>query len=330
MTGPADQQYAFCGHRLDGRRRELTGPDGAAIALTSKAFDVLLKLIERREQVMGKDELLAAVWPRRVVEENNLTQAVSALRKALGGDARDHRYIITVPGRGYRFVADVCAGDEACFAEPTIPRSAPTPMTVRSAPAAVVRAAGVPTSGRQVGHRAIAVGALLFTRALFAAGAWRLRAAPPTRAPQQAALAVLPFRSLSPGPRDEALELGMAETLIAQLSRSGALRVRSLAASQRLDGHRDPVDAGRRLATDYVVEGSTQRRGETIRVNARLLGVADGRTLWAGTFDTHRDRVFTLQDRIAVEIGAALALTANAVAVAPVHRSPCEGDSAEA
>lgn len=105
MTALADRQYAFCDYRLDAVTRELLGPDGATIPLTSKTFDVLLQLIEHRGRVLSKDELLAAVWPGRVVEENNLPQVISALRKALGGSAGDHRYIITVPGRGYRFVA---------------------------------------------------------------------------------------------------------------------------------------------------------------------------------------------------------------------------------
>ena len=56
--------------------------------------------------MVAKDELLAMVWPGRVVEENNLTQAISALRRALGTEAGEHRYIVTVPGRGYRFVAE--------------------------------------------------------------------------------------------------------------------------------------------------------------------------------------------------------------------------------
>jgi serine/threonine-protein kinase len=315
VTATLDRQYAFDGYRLDARTRELRSPDGAAVALTSKAFEVLLHLVEHRDRVIGKDELLGAVWTHRVVEENNLTQAISALRKALGGGASDHRYIVTVPGRGYRFVAAVSDSDGVAG-------------NARADPGPETTAASVPVVWRQT----IALGALLFMLALFAATAWRPRAAPPPApASQHMALAVLPFRSLSPAPRDEALELGMAESLIAQLSRASALRVRSLAASQRLDGrNRDPVDSGRRLGVAYVVEGSTQRRGEWIRVNARLLTVEDGRTLWAGTFDAHRDRVFTLQDRIAAEIGAALALPANPVAVATAHRSPCEGDSAEA
>jgi len=107
---PERRLYEFPGFRLDAVSRELFGADCAAIPLTSKALDVLLHLIEHRDRTVGKDELLAAVWAGRVVEENNLTQAISALRKAFGVGAGERRYIVTIPGRGYRFVAQPTSG----------------------------------------------------------------------------------------------------------------------------------------------------------------------------------------------------------------------------
>lgn len=124
------------------------------------------------------------------------------------------------------------------------------------------------------------------------------------------------------------LELGLADTLITQLSRSNALRVRALASSQRFSGTpQDALEAGRRLGADYIVDGSTQRRGEQVRVNARLLHVANGRALWAGTFDARPQEVFTLQDRIAAAVVAALALQIDA---RPARSSPCDGADPEA
>ena len=107
MDDAALRHYRFESYCLDTQTRELRQGDGTAVALTAKAFETLRLLIENRHRVVGKDELLAAVWAGRVVEENNLTQAVSALRRALGAGAGDHRYIVTVPGRGYQFVAVV-------------------------------------------------------------------------------------------------------------------------------------------------------------------------------------------------------------------------------
>lgn len=158
-------------------------------------------------------------------------------------------------------------------------------------------------------------------------GLWqRLSGATP---PRIESIAVLPFTSTSPGSNDQLLELGLAETLITRLSANSSLRVRSLASAQRFSGpQRDGIDAGRQLGAAYVVEGSTQRHGDRVRVNARLLTVSDGSTVWADTFDEAIDRVFTLQDGIAGAVTAALALEADAAQAQ--RRSPCSGDDAEA
>jgi len=120
-------QVEFSGFRLDIASRELFGPDDATLPLTSKALDVLAYLIEHSDRMVGKDELLAAVWTGRVVEENNLPQAISALRKAFGVGAGEHRFIVTIPGRGYRFVAQSTAGtlvDRRRAADATEPSAA--------------------------------------------------------------------------------------------------------------------------------------------------------------------------------------------------------------
>jgi TolB-like protein/DNA-binding winged helix-turn-helix (wHTH) protein/Tfp pilus assembly protein PilF len=322
MADATSSLYRFAGFRLDTRNRELREGDGPPIALTAKAFDTLCVLVENRHRVLSKDELLAAVWPGRVVEENNLSQAISAVRRALGTDAGDHRYLITVPGRGYRFVADVQEGDH----EPVPVARATVAPTDASAPTPQ----GIGSGQR----RAIALGALLFVGALFAVAAWRIRETPatfpaPLALPHQTALAVLPFRSLSSGPRDEGLELGLADTLITRLSRSSALQVRAFASSQRMAGKAlDAKAAGRELDAAYVVEGTTQRSGDQVRINARLVSVAEGRTVWAETFDAPIDRVFTLQDRMGDSMTSALKLTP--VVVPAGAQSPCEGEDAVA
>ena len=241
------RQYEFSGYRLDAVSRELFGPDGTTISVTSKALDVLAYLIRQRDRVVDKDDLLAAVWAGRVVEENNLTQAISALRKAFGVRPPEHRFIVTISGRGYRFVADV---NESGAVEAAIP------------------------------------------------------------APPQTALAVLPFRAISSGPRDELLELGLTETLITQLSRVPYLRVRALGSSLHLaqEVAHDPDAAGRQLGAAFVIDGSAQQVGGRVRVNVRLLSVASGATVWADTIDTRVEDVFTLQDRISGAVVKALAL----------------------
>src|SRR5262249_41956173 len=109
--GQTPHFYEFAPFLIDNRKHVLLR-DGAPVSLTPKAFETLLALIEARGQVVEKDELMRRIWPDTIVEENNVAQCVSALRKALGEDPHEHRYIVTVPGRGYRFVASVLESDE--------------------------------------------------------------------------------------------------------------------------------------------------------------------------------------------------------------------------
>jgi DNA-binding winged helix-turn-helix (wHTH) protein/tetratricopeptide (TPR) repeat protein len=107
MTEPQAQIYEFGDFRMDTAKRMLCKRDDQAVALTAKAFDALLYLVEHRAVELKKEELMSAIWPGRVVEENNLNQIISTLRRTLGEAKGEHRYILTIPGRGYRFVAEL-------------------------------------------------------------------------------------------------------------------------------------------------------------------------------------------------------------------------------
>lgn len=100
--------YDFDRFRVDVSRRLLLR-QGKPVPLTPKAFDILLVLVQNHGRVVGKDELMKLVWPETTVEENNLTRNISSLRKALEERPSEHRYIVTVPGRGYRFAAGMPA-----------------------------------------------------------------------------------------------------------------------------------------------------------------------------------------------------------------------------
>lgn len=98
--------YEFGPFRVDAVKRLLLRED-QTVQLTPKCFDILLALVESSGKIVDKDELMKRVWPDSFVEEGNLTYNISILRKALGERAGEHQYIVTVPGRGYRFVASV-------------------------------------------------------------------------------------------------------------------------------------------------------------------------------------------------------------------------------
>ncbi len=99
--------YEFGDFRLDIQLRLLTtGAEGRPVPLPPKAFETLLYFVERRGELLDKAALMKAVWPNTVVEENSLNQNISVIRRALGESPGEHRFIVTEPGRGYRFVAD--------------------------------------------------------------------------------------------------------------------------------------------------------------------------------------------------------------------------------
>jgi DNA-binding winged helix-turn-helix (wHTH) protein/TolB-like protein/Flp pilus assembly protein TadD len=278
---PGITLYAFGPFLLDTRERRLLR-NGAMVPLTLKAFDLLQVLVENQGHLLPKEELLRRVWPDAIVEENNLTVTISALRKALGEGPTDRQYIETVPRRGYRFVADFRAAAESTEA-------------ARSPPERRARAF-------------VLGGMVLAALAAAAALVWvGKRSTPAATAVPVRSMAVLPFRSLTND--GEYLGLGMADALITRLGSTKQLLVRSTGSVQKyaVPGL-DPVAAGRDLQVDSVLEGSIQTAGDRLRTTVRLLRVSDGSTLWAGTFDERLPDIFSVQDQVSQRVAGALAL----------------------
>jgi DNA-binding winged helix-turn-helix (wHTH) protein/TolB-like protein/Tfp pilus assembly protein PilF len=308
--------YRFGEFILDTRTRELARVEGAAIPITSKAFDALYYLVKHRDRVVAKDELLSAIWPGRVVEENNLNQAISALRHALGSGGKDRRFIVTVPGKGYRFVADVVELKKDAQPELVLTSKTDDGETV------VLKE----RSKWKLGLLALIV--------LVAVAAWPIRywltfsPDSPKTDKSNYTLTIVPFRALNGDTSDPLLEVGLADTLIARLSQYQQLHVSSLAAVLSAGKDADPIATGRRLHADYLIDGSTQRFNDHVRVNVRLVEISSGNTIWVNTFDEPMDRVFHLQDGVARAVAQALKFSGE-IAGRDV-RSPCEGENIEA
>src|SRR5215469_10152045 len=133
--GPrAEGIYEFGEFRLYAAERRLTSrTDGRPIELTPKALDTLHFLLQHPGELLDKSALIAAVWPNVVVEENNLNQVISALRRGLGDGSGGRRFLVTVPGRGYQFVAPVReVRDEASSAPPAAPAAQARTSTQKS------------------------------------------------------------------------------------------------------------------------------------------------------------------------------------------------------
>src|SRR5437773_12327287 len=107
MQATPAHRSEFGAFRLDTAKRVLRRLDGTMVPLTPRVFETLLYMVEHHDTVLDKERLMEAVWPDSIVEENNLSQNISTLRRIFGETPGSHSYIVTVPGRGYRFVAEV-------------------------------------------------------------------------------------------------------------------------------------------------------------------------------------------------------------------------------
>ncbi|HXM42781.1 MAG TPA: winged helix-turn-helix domain-containing protein [Bryobacteraceae bacterium] len=303
MPAETSQLYEFGPFRADGVRRLLLR-DGEAVPLTSKAFDTLQVLIVNHGRVLEKDELLKSIWPNSFVEEANLAQNVSALRKALGELPGEHRYIATIPGRGYRFVAQVKQLG-AAETELTLERRTTAEVVVEEE----FQDDDAKSPARRLAPPKAIAGLLL--AALLGVAVWRIRKEKAAPAPDVSAtrsIAVLPFHPLD-AQGGQALGLGLADAVITKLSNIRQLVVRPTSSIQQYAGaSADPWAAGRELDVEAVLEGQVQQSGDRIRVTVQLLRVADRRPLWAETFDESFTGIFAIEDAISERVAQALAV----------------------
>src|SRR5262252_4746078 len=128
MSKQEREFYEFGPFRLDPVKRRLLH-HGEPLPLTPKAFDTLLALVQESGKTIEKDDLMKKVWPDAIVEENNLNQNITALRKSLGDSRQESKYIATIPGFGYRFVAEVKL---APLADPEPDGGEPLPSTAEN------------------------------------------------------------------------------------------------------------------------------------------------------------------------------------------------------
>ena len=311
MFKQGERSYVFGPFRLDTSEKMLLR-EGRPVPLTPKAFEILAALVRRGGHLVDKDELLKAVWPDSFVEDSSLTQNIYVLRKALGDDAEEHRYIETVPRRGYRFVADV----EEVSAGPPPGGSEGRAGAARAgegpAPGALDATGAVaspPRPGRRAGRSAL-VAALLLLLLASAAVSYLLISKQPARGgrpPRKVeSLAVLPFNSLSRRDEEEALGAGMADAIIVRLGGTGRLSVPPTGAVYKYAGREQGAAAARELGVDAVLTGAVQRSEGRVRVTAQLIAAGDGATLWSGVFDEKVEDIFAVQDSIAEQMLAEL------------------------
>jgi TolB-like protein/DNA-binding winged helix-turn-helix (wHTH) protein/tetratricopeptide (TPR) repeat protein len=330
LTDEALGAVEFGRFRLLPHRRELR-VDGVAVELGSRAFDILMVLIEARGALVTKDEFLSRIWPDTVVEENNLVVQISALRKALGED-RD--FIRTVSGRGYRFVAEIHTSVAASDAETRVDRDAAAETTL-STPSSNFSTGASSSIGRETEHREMTdpqAGVVNITDAssssrqpshllgwgFFASGIARLLVAFFNRilyhrnlsSPKIRSIAVLPLESLSNDTLQDYFADGMTDELISALGQISALRVISRTSIMTYKGVRKLLpEIARELNVEAVVEGTVLRFDDRVRITAQLIQVPVERHIWAQSFEGDLRNTLVLQSSVARAIAEQIRAT---------------------
>lgn len=305
MPSVVNNFYEFGEFRLDPQSRVLRRGQ-EVVALTPKAFDVLSLLAGRDGQVVTKDELMRSVWSDSFVEESNLTQTVFMLRKALQ-ETPGERYILTVQGRGYRFVAPVkeIPRSERNAAEDTV-LPALEPVVIARDPARV--ASRVPKHS-WIWLLAAAAVVLIIGLIVYSHRAGSGRQAETSG---RTMLAVLPFQNLTGDPTQEYLSDGLTEEMITRLGNVDPSHL-GLIARTSVMHYKNTSTAleqiGHELGVQYVLEGSVRRESDRLRITAQLIQTKDQTHLWSRQYDRDVSHVLALQDEISQEIADEIQLT---------------------
>jgi DNA-binding winged helix-turn-helix (wHTH) protein/TolB-like protein len=270
--------------------------NGQVVPIQPKVFDILTVLAEKQGEIISRHELMQIVWKDTFVEESNLRFCIHSLRKTLGKNADGEDYIETIPKRGYRLTAQINEKSEELEVEKFDEKfSEVIPKTAHEV---------------QFSQRTWLIGILilLLVSLLIVFYAWQKDS---PKMPKNAfafnTLAVLPFESAGESQSD--LQIGLADSMITNLSKLKNFKVLPLASVRKFAGQNfDASQVGKELQTDAVLSGTYRFDGENMRVSVNLLRVKDGEKLWSETFSTQSKRALDLENAIALRTARLLSL----------------------
>jgi len=300
--------YQFGPYCIDAEKRVLLR-DGEVVSLAPKAFDTLLALVQHHGEVLEKDELMEMLWPDSEVEEANLPLHISALRKALGESPNERRYIVTIPGRGYKFAADVTEADDHASAV-VVARYTKSTLVIQD------QETGKTTEQKSMGLLDVSSTSrrkmvfMCFALAVLTLGAivfYFLSGKGQPTSKEIHSLAILPFVNASADSNTEYLSDGITESLINSLSQLSQLKVIARTTAFRYKGKEtDAQIIGRDLRVDAIITGRVTQQGDTLIVQADLLSTPDGSQVWGERYSRRLSDIFAVQEQIAKEIAGNL------------------------
>lgn len=283
MTNRPEPKFRFGEYELDCARRTLTR-DGEPLTLNSKAFELLKVLVEGNGEIVTKDELLERVWPDQFVEENNLTVQISALRKLFGERKGEHNFIATIPGKGYKFVAELIPNEEIDVTERLTERKVAEPTAKQRRNWPVLAFFGICVVF------AIGIGVWMFVRTAATSN-------------QIESIAVMPFINESGDADTEYLSDGMTESLINSLSQVPKLTVKARSSVFSYKGKEvKPDKIGVELSVQAVMLGRIVERGEQIVVSLELVDAKTNNQIWGRSYQRKMTDLTLLQGEISRDV----------------------------
>lgn len=289
------QQYHFLGYKLDVVKRCLFGPEGNSIPLSSRAMDTLQLLVEHRGQTLSKLFLVERVWPDVYVEENNLNQAIASIRKALSDSKNEGRFIKTVTGRGYCFIAELDDVEQVENVDLLSTQSGQPSISLVSLPQLHKESPG---SNEGPVHKNIYRLALICAIGIFSAVLFTVFSGPelpqlitttpenPDVIPDSIAVLTLSSLTLAEDVDNDIFALGLHDELINQLSQVESLKIvaRESVLSPAVQQLSIP-EVGRLLRVESVITGTILFVDSQARVNLQMIDPTTGVIKWAHAYE---------------------------------------------
>jgi len=274
---------------------------GALLKLEKIPMDLLIFLVEHKDRLVSRDEIIEKIWGQAVFldTEQGINTAVRKIRLALREDPEQPRYLQTVVGKGYRFIGPITLAND-----------------IEGGTAEIRAEHRPPVKPHRFLFRTVLIGIAAFASLAlltFGMNIFGLRTSLLNRNLPIRSIAVLPLENLSGDPAQEYLADGLTDELITHLAKLGSLKVISrTSVMQYKSAHKPLPEIARALNVQGIVEGSVVRSGGKVRVTVQFIRAANDQHLWAEDYERDSGDLIDLQREIACSIARQIALNLNA------------------